>query len=80
MNLIQRIKKLLGLGNPIGRPRIPIEKQLAIKGAPPHVTDMELARVLKVSYATIQRYRHKNGTQCRKRRTLQIQSNSSPAA
>jgi hypothetical protein len=80
MNLIHRIKKFLGLAKPKGRPRIPIEKQMAIKGAPPHVTDVELAHILNVSYATIQRYRHNNGTQCRKRRTLKIQSDSPPAA
>jgi hypothetical protein len=80
MNLIQRIKKFLGLDKPMGRPRIPIEKRLAIKGAPMHVTDAELARILNVSYATIHRYRHHNGTQPRQRRTLQIQSDSPPAA
>lgn len=80
MNLIQRIKKFLGLDKPMGRPRIPIEKRLAIKGAPMHVTDAELARILNVSYATIYRYRHHNGTQPRQRRTLQIQSDSPPAA
>jgi hypothetical protein len=79
MNLIQRIKKFLGLDKPMGRPRIPIEKRLAIKGAPMHVTDAELARILNVSYATIHRYRHHNGTQPRQRRTLQIQSDSPPA-
>jgi hypothetical protein len=80
MNLIQRIKKFLGLDKPMGRPRIPIEKRLAIKGAPMHVTDAELARILNVFYATIHRYRHHNGTQPRQRRTLQIQSDSPPAA
>lgn len=80
MNLIQCIKKFLGLDKPMGRPRIPIEKRLAIKGAPMHVTDAELARILNVSYATIHRYRHHNGTQPRQRRTLQIQSDSPPAA
>lgn len=80
MNLIQRIKKFLGINKPMGRPRIPIEKRLAIKGAPMHVTDAELARILNVSYATIHRYRHHNGTQPRQRRTLQIQSDSPPAA
>jgi hypothetical protein len=80
MNLIQRIKKFLGLDKPMGRPRIPIEKRLAIKGAPMHVTDAELARILNVSYATIHRYRHHNGTQPRQRQTLQIQSDSPPAA
>lgn len=79
MNLIQRIKKLIGLGSPLGRPRIPIEKRLAIKGAPPHVSDSELARILNVSYATINRYRHHNGKQSRQRRTLQVQSDSPPA-
>ena len=79
MNLIHRIKKLLGLIKPAGRPRIPIEKQLAIRGAPPHVTDLELARILDVSYTTIQRYRYYNGLQHR-RRTLKIQSDSPPAA
>jgi len=80
MNLIQLIKRFLGLVKPIDRPRIPIEKRLAIKGAPMHVTDAELARILSVSYATIHRYRHKNGHQPRERRTLQIQSDSPPAA
>jgi len=79
MNLIQRIKKFIGLGKPKGRPRIPIEKRLAIKGAPMHVTDIELARILDVSYTTINRYRHHDGLQPRKRRTLQIQSDSPPA-
>jgi hypothetical protein len=79
MNLIHRIKKLLGLIKPAGRPRIPIEKRMAIRGAPPHVTDLELARILDVSYTTIQRYRHHNGLQHR-RRTLKIQSDSPPAA
>ena len=80
MNLIQRIKKFLGLIKPLGRPRIPIEKRLAIKAAPTHVTDAELARILNVSYATILRYRHHNGLQPRRRRTLEIQSDSPPAA
>jgi hypothetical protein len=80
MNLIQLIKRFLGLVKPSGRPRIPIEKQLAIRGAPPHVTDVELARILDVSYTTINRYRHHDGLQPRKRRTLQIQSDSPPAA
>lgn len=79
MNLIQRIKKFIGLGKPKGRPRIPIEKRLAIKGAPMHVSDSELARILDVSYATINRYRHHNGLQHRQRRTLEIQSDSPPA-
>jgi hypothetical protein len=79
MNLIHRIKKLLGLIKPAGRPRIPIEKRLAIKGAPAHVTDSELARILDVSCATINRYRHHNGLQHRQRRTLEIQSDSPPA-
>jgi hypothetical protein len=79
MNLIQRIKKFLGLDKPKGRPRIPMEKRLAIRGAPAHVTDAELARILNVSYATIHRYRHHNGLQHRQRRTLQIQSDSPPA-
>jgi hypothetical protein len=52
---------------------------MAIRGAPPHVTDLELARILDVSYTTIQRYRHHNGLQHR-RRTLKIQSDSPPAA
>ena len=80
MNLIHRIKKLLGLIKPSGRPRIPIEKRMAIRGAPPHVMDAELARILDVSYATINRYRHHNGIQHRQRRTLEIQSDSPPAA
>jgi hypothetical protein len=79
MNLIHRIKKLLGIIKPSGRPRIPMQKRLAIKGAPPHVTDIELARILDVSYTTINRYRHHDGLQPRKRRTLQIQSDSPPA-
>ena len=79
MNLIQRIKKFIGLGKPKGRPRIPIEKRLAIKGAPMHVTDIELARILHVSHSTIHRYRYHNGLQQRRRRTLQIQSDSPPA-
>jgi hypothetical protein len=80
MNLIHRIKKFLGLIKPSGRPRIPIEKRMAIRGAPPHVTDLELARILDVSYTTIQRYRHHNGLQQRRRRTLKIQDDSPPAA
>lgn len=79
MNLIHRIKKLLGIIKPSGRPRIPMEKRLAIKGAPPHVMDAELARILHVSHSTIHRYRHHNGLQQRRRRTLQIQSDSPPA-
>jgi hypothetical protein len=79
MNLIQRIKKFIGLGKPMGRPRIPIEKRLAIRGAPMYVSDAELARILNVSYATIHRYRHHNGIQHRQRRTLEIQSDSPPA-
>ena len=66
MNLIHRIKKFLGLITPSGRPRIPIEKRMAIRGAPPHVTDLELARILDVSYTTIQRYRHHKGLQHRR--------------
>jgi len=80
MNLIQLIKRFLGLVKPSGRPRIPMEKRLAIRGAPPHVTDVELARILDVSYTTIHRYRHHDGLQQRRRRTLQIQSDSPPAA
>jgi hypothetical protein len=80
MNLIQRIKQFPGIYKPLGRPRIPIEKQLAIRGAPMHVSDVELARILNVSYSTVQRYRHHNGIQCRQRGTLKIQSDSPPAA
>jgi hypothetical protein len=79
MNLIQCIKKFLGINKTMGRPRIPIEKRLAIRGAPMHVSDAELARILNVSYATIHRYRHHNGILHRQRRTLQIQSDSPPA-
>ena len=55
MNLIQRIKRFFGISRRIGRPRIPIEKQLAIRGAPEDITNGQLARTLQVSYATIQR-------------------------
>ena len=79
MNLIHRIKKFLGLIKPSGRPRIPLEKQLAIRGAPPHVMDAELARILHVSHSTIHRYRYHNGLQHR-RRTLKIQGDSPPTA
>lgn len=80
MKLFRIIKQLLGLANAPGRPRIAAEKRMAIKGAPPHVTNAELARILNLSYATINRYRHHNGTQRRQRRTLKIQSNQPPAA
>jgi DNA-binding transcriptional MerR regulator len=41
------------------RPRIPIEKKLAIADAPQNISISELARKFDVSYGTVARYRRK---------------------
>ena len=79
MNLIQRIKRFFGISRRIGRPRIPIEKQLAIRGAPENITNGQLARTLHVSYATIQRYRRKiQGDRQRTPRTHRLRVSPKP--
>ena len=66
MKLIDNLLKFLGFKSKAGRPRIPQLKRDAILSAPSDMTDAELARVLKLSYTTIQRYRYANGKQTRK--------------
>jgi len=69
MKLIDRIKKFLGFKSGVGRPRISQSKQDAIKSAPADVTDADLARLFRLSYTTIQRYRYADGRPRRKIRS-----------
>jgi len=69
MKLIDRIKKFLGFKSRAGRPRISQSKQDAIKSAPIDVTDADLARLFRLSYTTIQRYRYADGRPRRKIRS-----------
>jgi hypothetical protein len=69
MKLITTILKFLGFKSRAGRPRISQSKQDAIKSAPIDVTDADLARLFRLSYTTIQRYRYADGRPRRKIRS-----------
>jgi len=59
VNLLQRIiKAIIGPRKRIGRPPLNPTKIAAIRGAPDHINDYELSKLLGVSYRSVRKYRH----------------------